>query len=149
MSASNRPDHTCSLGSCGSSCRCHWQLFHASNESRHKPRPHPCSLPDTESPCCTAPSGPRACQDLPHTGPICPLLTCCVTWAEQPSLPSRSIPCVSPRPGQGVMSVPALLLCIQDTDHLQPDIKPLTCPHMDYSAFKAKLDNGKVSAVFS
>lgn len=133
--------HTCTPGGSGSSRRRRpRQLIRAPHEPRHQPRPDPCPLPDTDPPRCTAPPGPRACQDLPSTSPICPLLTC-LTRALLHRLLSRTKPCASPRPGRGVVSASALLLCIRG--HL------LTSPCTDYPTFKAKPDSSESSGAFS
>ncbi|XP_041798892.1 zinc finger protein 385D isoform X1 [Chelmon rostratus] len=95
VSASDGTDHTCSPGGSGSR---HRQLFHTPHEPRHQPRPDPRPLPDTDPPRCTAPPGPWACQDLPPTSPICPLLTSCQE-------PNRAL---QPRPGRGVVCAPLM-----------------------------------------
>lgn len=72
MSTSCSSDPTCSLGSSG--CRHRW-LLHTPHkpcrQSNTKSRP----LPDSDTPCCTAPSGSRASQELSSTSPLCPLLS--------------------------------------------------------------------------
>ena len=97
VSTSDRPDPP---GSPGSSGRRHQQRLHAPHQPRDEPRPDPRPLPNTVPPRCSAPPRPRACQDLPPTNPICPLLT---RWtrAEPLLLRSRTKPRASPEPGRG------------------------------------------------
>ncbi|CAB1438979.1 unnamed protein product [Pleuronectes platessa] len=116
VSTSERPD---APGSPGSSGRRHQQRFHPPHEPRLEPRPAPLPLPNTAPPCRSAPPRPRACQDLPPTNPICPLLT---RWTRAEPLHHRSWtkPRASPKPGRGVVSAPGELNIFTPTSDLSP-----------------------------
>lgn len=100
MSASHRSDPARPPGSDGR--RRHRTLFDAAQEQRLQPGADPRPLPDSEPPCCAAPPGPGACQDLSPSCPFCSLLSC---WTPKAPLHLKDFePRGPPGPGQGLFS---------------------------------------------
>lgn len=115
MSAVTRSDPTRSPGRHSGGCRRHERLPHAPHRPRHEARAKPRPLSDADPVCGAAPACPGACQDLPPTSLILPILT------------SLTQEVMLRRLGQG--------------GHLHPRTVAMvlgSSPHLDPPTFKAK-----------